>query len=83
MAILVVANESQTRETLRHFLHPFSRHFIPEAIPEAILDSKILPQIPVGRLGKPEEVAQVVLFLASEGSNYITGQTIIVDGGII
>jgi 3-oxoacyl-[acyl-carrier protein] reductase len=45
---------------------------------EAILKSSSL-----GRLGKPDEVAQVVLFLASENSDYITGQTIVVDGGIV
>lgn len=45
---------------------------------EAIIRSSSL-----GRMGKPEEVAQAVLFLASEQSDYITGQTIIVDGGII
>jgi 3-oxoacyl-[acyl-carrier protein] reductase len=37
--------------------------------------------VPLGRLGSPAEVAHAVLFLASEGSGYITGQTIIVDGG--
>lgn len=41
----------------------------------------ILASIPFGRLGKPEEVADVVLFLASPLANWITGQTIIVDGG--
>jgi 3-oxoacyl-[acyl-carrier protein] reductase len=45
---------------------------------EAIIKSSSL-----GRVGKPEEVAQAVLFLASEHSNYITGQTIVVDGGIV
>jgi len=45
---------------------------------EAIIKSSSL-----GRMGKPEEVAQAVLFLASEHSNYITGQTLIVDGGIV
>jgi 3-oxoacyl-[acyl-carrier protein] reductase len=45
---------------------------------EAILKSSSL-----GRLGKPDEVAQVVLFLASKNSDYITGQTIVVDGGIV
>jgi 3-oxoacyl-[acyl-carrier protein] reductase len=45
---------------------------------EAIIKSSSL-----ARMGKPEEVAQAVLFLASEHSNYITGQTLIVDGGIV
>jgi 3-oxoacyl-[acyl-carrier protein] reductase len=39
--------------------------------------------IPLGRLGRPEEVAQAILFLASDEASYITGQTIIVDGGQI
>jgi 3-oxoacyl-[acyl-carrier protein] reductase len=45
---------------------------------EAIIKSSSL-----GRIGKPEEVARAVLFLASEHSDYITGQTIVVDGGIV
>ena len=40
-----------------------------------------ISEIPVGRLAEPEEIAEVVLFLASEKAKYITGQTIIVDGG--
>lgn len=40
-----------------------------------------LAEIPVGRLGRPEEVGNTVLFLASELASYITGQTIVVDGG--
>ena len=39
-------------------------------------------QIPLAKLGKPEDVAKAVLFLASEDANYITGQTIHVDGGM-
>ena len=38
-------------------------------------------QIPVGRIGKPEDVAHAVLFLASEESSYITGQTLPITGG--
>ncbi len=45
---------------------------------EAVIKSTSL-----GRMGKPEEVARAALFLASESAAYITGQTIIVDGGII
>lgn len=51
------------------------------AIPKEVLDSKILPQIPVGRLGKPEEIAALVAFLASEDAGYITGSNIAANGG--
>lgn len=40
------------------------------------------PIIPMGRLGEPEDVADVITFLASSGARYITGQTIVVDGGL-
>jgi acetoacetyl-CoA reductase len=51
------------------------------AIPKEILDSKIIPQIPIGRLGKPEEVANVMYFLASDEASFVTGATYFVDGG--
>ncbi|MDX6749557.1 acetoacetyl-CoA reductase [Geminicoccaceae bacterium 1502E] len=51
------------------------------AVPEDVLKAKILPQIPVGRLGEPEEVARCVTFLASEDAGFITGSTITINGG--
>ncbi len=51
------------------------------AVPEDVLKSKILPLIPVGRLGEPEEVARCVVFLASEEAGFITGSTISANGG--
>jgi acetoacetyl-CoA reductase len=51
------------------------------AIPQEILDSKILPQIPAGRLGKPEEVAALVSFLCSDDGAFVTGANIAINGG--
>lgn len=44
--------------------------------------SALMAQIPLGRLGQPEDVAETVLFLSSPGARYITGQVILVDGGM-
>ncbi|MEK6568356.1 MAG: 3-oxoacyl-[acyl-carrier-protein] reductase [Candidatus Omnitrophota bacterium] len=49
----------------------------------ADIQQKMLAQIPLSRLGKPEDVANLCLFLASSESDYITGQTIIIDGGMV
>jgi acetoacetyl-CoA reductase len=51
------------------------------AIPQDVLDSKILPQIPQARLGKPEEVAGLVAYLASEEAAFVTGANISINGG--
>lgn len=51
------------------------------AIPKDILDAKILPQIPVGRLGKPEEVAGLIVYLASDEAAFITGANVSINGG--
>jgi acetoacetyl-CoA reductase len=52
-----------------------------QAIAPEVLKAKILPQIPVGRLGKPEEIARTVAFLASDDAGFITGATLAVNGG--
>ncbi len=51
------------------------------AIDPEVLKTKILPLIPAGRLGEPEEIGRVVAFLASERAGFITGSTISVNGG--
>lgn len=50
-------------------------------MPQDVLLKSILSQIPVGRLGKPEEIARCVLFLVSDGAGFITGSTLTVNGG--
>jgi 3-oxoacyl-[acyl-carrier protein] reductase len=80
-------------KSLARELGPFNIHV--NAVAPGLIESEVVSKMPkekleaiiksssLGRVGKPEEVAQAVLFLASEHSNYITGQTIIVDGGIV
>ncbi len=80
-------------KSLARELGPFNIHV--NAVAPGLIESEVVSKMPkekvetilrsssLGRMGKPEEVAQAVLFLASEHSNYITGQTIVVDGGIV
>ncbi|QCI64622.1 acetoacetyl-CoA reductase [Phreatobacter stygius] len=51
------------------------------AIDPEVLKAKILPQIPVGRLGDPSEIARAVVFLASDEGGFITGSTLTINGG--
>ncbi|MFO1067228.1 MAG: acetoacetyl-CoA reductase [Geminicoccaceae bacterium] len=51
------------------------------AVDEKVLNERILPLIPTGRLGEPEEIARCVVFLASDDAGFITGSTITANGG--
>jgi acetoacetyl-CoA reductase len=51
-----------------------------QAVPKDVLEKNILPQIPVGRLGEPEDIARCVVFLASDEAGFITGSTLTVNG---
>jgi acetoacetyl-CoA reductase len=51
------------------------------AVPKEILDTKIIPQIPVGRLGTAEEIARCVTFLAADEAGFITGSCLDANGG--
>jgi 3-oxoacyl-[acyl-carrier protein] reductase len=80
-------------KSLARELGSFNIHV--NAVAPGLIESEVVSKMPkekleaiiksssLGRIGKPEEVAQAVLFFASEHSNYITGQTIVVDGGIV
>jgi acetoacetyl-CoA reductase len=52
-----------------------------KAVPKDVLDKNILPLIPAGRLGEPEEIARCVVFLASDDAGFITGSTLAANGG--
>ena len=51
------------------------------AVPKEVLDKRVIPLIPTGRLGEPEEVARCVVFLVSDEAGFITGSTLTVNGG--
>jgi acetoacetyl-CoA reductase len=51
------------------------------AIPKDILETKIIPQIPLSRLGRPEEVAGLIIYLCSEEAAFVTGANISINGG--
>ncbi|MDH3288998.1 MAG: beta-ketoacyl-ACP reductase [Betaproteobacteria bacterium] len=51
------------------------------AVPKEVLDTKIIPQIPVGRLGKPEEVAELVAYICQDEASFMTGANVAINGG--
>ncbi len=68
------------------YVNAIAPGFIETSMTDALTDeikTEILRHVPLGRLGTPEEVADVALFLAGPLSNYMTGQVIAVDGGMI
>jgi acetoacetyl-CoA reductase len=52
-----------------------------EAVPSDVLNGKILPQIPMGRLGEPDEVAGLIAYLVSEDAGFMTGANLAINGG--
>jgi len=52
------------------------------SVPEEVMQTGILPQIPVGRLGRPDEVASLVAFVCSDDAAFVTGADIAINGGM-
>lgn len=78
-----VAKELAKRNIRVNAIAPgFIRTRMTDSLPEEA-KNKLLEQIPLGRYGEPEEVAYAAVFLASEQARYITGQVIVVDGGLV
>ena len=78
-----VAREMASRNVTCNAVAP---GFVPTDLTNELLDKMkdtILPQIPLGRFGTVEDVAQGIAFLASDAAAYITGQTLIIDGGMV
>ncbi len=80
--VKALAQESATKGITCNAISPgYIATEMVQAIPEDVLKAKILPHIPVGRLGQPEEIARAVLFLASDEGGFITGSTLSINGG--
>jgi len=78
-----VAKELASRNINANAVAPgFIQTDMTAKLPEDV-KAKMMEAIPMAKLGRPQDVANVCLFLASEESSYITGQTIIVDGGMV
>ncbi|MBD8031720.1 MULTISPECIES: 3-oxoacyl-[acyl-carrier-protein] reductase [Solibacillus] len=77
------AQELASRNILVNAIAPgFITTEMTEALPEEIKET-MLKQIPLAKLGQPEDVAKAVVFFASDSANYITGQTLQIDGGMV
>ena len=77
-----VARELASRNICVNAVAPgFIRTDMTDKLPEAVQDNAV-EQIPLKKMGRPEDVAQAVLFLARDASDYITGQVLCVDGGM-
>ncbi|HSE28944.1 MAG TPA: 3-oxoacyl-ACP reductase FabG, partial [Gemmatimonadales bacterium] len=78
-----VAKEYASRQVLANAVAPgFIATDMTDALPEAAR-AALLEQIALGRLGRPEDVAGAVLWLASDLAAYVTGQVLVVDGGMV
>ena len=74
-----LAKENGSRNITVNLVSP---GFINTDMTSGLTIEKLESQIPLGRMGNPSDVASLVAFLASEGAGYITGQTLVVDGGL-
>ena len=63
-------------------VNSISPGFIETDMTEGLIDEELLKKIPLARVGNVSDIAGLALFLASEKANYITGQTLVVDGGL-
>ncbi|MER1984727.1 MAG: 3-oxoacyl-[acyl-carrier-protein] reductase [Solibacillus sp.] len=77
------AQELASRNILVNAIAPgFITTEMTDALPEELKEA-MLKQIPLARLGQPEDIAKAVAFFASDAANYITGQTLQIDGGMV
>ena len=77
------AQELASRNILVNAIAPgFITTEMTDSLPEELKEA-MLKQIPLAKLGQPEDVAKAVVFFASDHANYITGQTLHIDGGLV